>query len=332
MKTALALFLPGLLCVSAVHPLPIYRLFRPPGQHVAGPKATADEKGLLGPVHTVLVWRASIHEEVGKQVEKPAWLCRRVVFDERGNLVERTQYHENGLIDDKWAYTYTADGKPLELAICGLRGSLKQRNVQTYDDDGNHTGWIRYDPDGSIKLRQVCLYDDKGLKTEELAHVGGTALKWRYTHAYDGRGNETESAEYRPDGTRRSKSVRIYDVRGDVVERAWYNLDDSLRKREVCTRDACGRTIELAIYDGEGLLQHKFAYAYDYHGNKVREVVHYPDGYLDRDVVYSYEYDEVGNWTKRTWSKWVTKDDRSYYWPEWAEYRTIRYFPDDRER
>lgn len=46
---------------------------------------------------------------------------------------------------------------------------------------------------------------------------------------------------------------------------------------------------------------------------------------LELPAGLTYEFDAQGNWIKRTTSKWMTKDGKSFYAPAWVDYRTITY-------
>jgi hypothetical protein len=62
-------------------------------------------------------------------------------------------------------------------------------------------------------------------------------------------------------------------------------------------------------------------------GNRVEwTIFEVRDGTISSKLSYVYEFDAKGNWIKRTSSKWVTKDGRSYYEPENVYYRKIMYY------
>ena len=65
----------------------------------------------------------------------------------------------------------------------------------------------------------------------------------------------------------------------------------------------------------------------DEKGNQIEETsFETRDGSIRDKYSRTYEFDARGNWIKRTTSKWVTKDGKSYYAPAYVDYRTITYY------
>ena len=88
-----------------------------------------------------------------------------------------------------------------------------------------------------------------------------------------------------------------------------------------------GNQREELVYSADGSLNQRYLSVLDEKGNEVEETIFEArDGSIRSKHSYAYEFDSHGNWTKRTTSKWVTKDGRSSYEPQYVYYRTITYY------
>jgi hypothetical protein len=116
-----------------------------------------------------------------------------------------------------------------------------------------------------------------------------------------------------------------YDDKKRLTEKHLFGNDGKLRNRSVYKYS--GKEREYLSYSAEGALNQRYLSTLDDKGNEVEETIFETrDGSIRSKYSYAYEFDSNGNWTKRTSSKWVTKDGRSYYEPESVYYQTITYY------
>lgn len=116
-----------------------------------------------------------------------------------------------------------------------------------------------------------------------------------------------------------------YDDQKRLVEKTWINNAGKLWMRYVYKYSGLQR--EELVYSADGSLNQRYVSVLDDKGNEIEETIYEVGGETVRSKhSYAYEFDAKGNWTKRTSSKWVTKDGRSYYEPADVSYRTITYY------
>jgi hypothetical protein len=116
-----------------------------------------------------------------------------------------------------------------------------------------------------------------------------------------------------------------YDDQKRLIEKTWINNDGKLWLRYVYKYS--GNQREGLVYSANGSLNQRYVSVLDDKGNEIEQTSYEVGGEKVRaKYSYSYEFDAKGNWTKRTTSKWVTKDGRSYYEPQNVYYRTITYY------
>lgn len=116
-----------------------------------------------------------------------------------------------------------------------------------------------------------------------------------------------------------------YDDKKRLTEKTWLHNNGKLWLRYVYNYS--GNQKESLVYSADGSLNQRYLVILDDKGNKIEETIFETrDGSVSGKLSYAYEFDSHGNWTKRTTSKWVTKDGRSSSEPQAVYYRTISYY------
>ncbi len=116
-----------------------------------------------------------------------------------------------------------------------------------------------------------------------------------------------------------------YDGQGRLAEEDWYGNEGKLWLRYVYSYK--GNQKEELVYSADGSLNQKYLYTLDNKGNDAEEIIYETKGNAVKSKYsYSYEFDSQGNWTKRTTSKLVTKDGKSFFEPSYLTYHTITYY------
>ena len=87
--------------------------------------------------------------------------------------------------------------------------------------------------------------------------------------------------------------------------------------------------LEFLIYSSDGRLNQKYISTLDKNGLIVEEIsfdvlTQKPNS--DRKYTYSYEFDKKGNWIKKTTSKEVTEEGKTFFKPLYIYYRTLSYY------
>lgn len=201
-------------------------------------------------------------------------------------------------------------------------GTRKPTSMEYYNVQGNLTKRESYDWKGNLSDITVYGYLD-----------GARVSNWN-----------TISREYNPPpmmgvslpGEAKPKYDRryahkfdfTYDNQKRLIEKTWIGNDGKLWMRYVYKYS--GNQKEELVYSANGSLNQHYLAVLDEQGNEIEETIFEGrDGKIRRKNSYAYEFDAKGNWTKRTSSKWVTKDGRSFYEPANVDYRTFTYYGTD---
>lgn len=92
--------------------------------------------------------------------------CEEIVFDENGNVIEKTVYDEENQVKEKYLFTYNNSGKL--TAEQTFEGNHKiSESALTYDEAGNLTKKITYNRDGEVIDYVILRYDENGNMIEQ---------------------------------------------------------------------------------------------------------------------------------------------------------------------
>jgi hypothetical protein len=121
---------------------------------------------------------------------------RSYSYDDKGNITRESHRNENGSPRFLVSRNYDPGGRPTEEVFIDAKGAFTHRNVTTYDDRGNQTGWTLFKKDGTVVqvFRNSFSYDARGNIKEYSSHGSDGTLKTKasFTYEFDDRGNWTK--------------------------------------------------------------------------------------------------------------------------------------------
>lgn len=197
----------------------------------------------------------------------------------------------------------------------------KPSSVDYYDERGQFTRREFYDYKGN--LSQVAVY----------GHVGGERVRSdkMVEHEYNpppvmvAAGPPTVGERPKSDPRYTYRFRYKYDDKGRLVEEAWHHSGGRLWLRYVYKFE--GDKKEELVYSEDGSLNQRYVSMLDSKGNEIEQISYdVKTGSIESRYSYAYEFDSQGNWTKRTTSKWITKDGKEQFAPYYVTYRTITYY------
>jgi hypothetical protein len=198
-------------------------------------------------------------------------------------------------------------------------GSLRERQVTSFDDEGRRRVTVAYGPDGAERSRTEYDYDAAwrqvseraldadGLETRrtdvERDAAGNPVLELRYRgdelrlrteRSFDAEGRWLEVRQYEPDG--RLNEVRTAHAGGGSYDFELYDGDGEVEERGSVRVGPHG-TESMVAFDGAGALAYEIRFTYDADGREVERRDVEADG-SESAIVTRYVLDEVGNWTR----------------------------------
>jgi hypothetical protein len=195
----------------------------------------------------------------------------------------------------------------------------KRNSLENYNEQGNLMRRERYDYKGN--LDDITVY----------GYIDGNRVSQ----------SKTISREYNPppvkinpapgasdkesDPRYQTKFAFKYDAQNRLIEHSWFRSNGERFLRYVY--NYTGNQLEKLVYTEDGTVNQRSISTLDNKGNEIEKTSFDPrDGAPGAKYSYVYELDARGNWTKRTTSTMVTKDESSQPEPLYVHYRKITYF------
>ncbi len=267
-----------------------------------------EDLGLLGNVREVIVEEASVFESASELIEGRRVATERITFESDGLVSQWVEYDRSAEPRSTRQYSHVDGLLTLEEEY---RSARRPFEVTSYQHDlaaGRTTAEVR---------------------------TGGGTLRRTIVYEYVGEGRLEAITEYDPSGTETSQVLYTYTGTEERADR--YDLDGEIASWSIKTSDASGRLAEVALFtSGSEDTPHTISYEYDSHGSVVVEQSSGPVtiGFIvitstpsEKKSSYEYTYDDVGNWTKRVTSVWMSNDDNPQWQATTVTYRSLLYNP-----
>jgi len=244
--------------------------------------ATAQQKSdvsrdqLTGPVHTAQVELAQIEVKDGKEVEVWRRPHQKVVYDKRGNEIERINFKYGGSIENRTVHVIDANGrvsglKEYEADAGGSGERVTYWSKLLYDKKGRLVETRGYNGKG-LTLRTMASYNAAGLLIKETRIADGGAWKETKKYGYDSKRRRT-STLFSTNGKTGGLIEEAHDKSGNLISYKYsspYGQNDQVAKYVF---DAKGREIERS---GEGpYSKSKVVTSYDSKGRVSRRVTQF---------------------------------------------------------
>ena len=250
---------------------------------------TTQAVDLVGPVAII-----SEHHEYPETTERR--LRQTWTFAPDGAAVERvwlTYDVTDGSLRSRQVTTYDEDGHPLASVTMNPDGEPMGQTVYRYDGDGGLVEQATYDADGVETRRVVYERDAAGNAVAEEFWVQG-ALDRRYERQFNEQGLLLEERMFR-DG--RLTEVETYREPGRVADIVRYDDAGEVDATGTLVSSEHG-TEEWIFYDAAGNSTGGFFWTYGDNG-LVRERREVDSEGREIIYTYAYEFDQRGNWVRQ---------------------------------
>lgn len=263
--------------------------------------------GLVGKVAMVVVETAQLLESTSGPVEGPRIAVETMGFGEDGLLRQWTQYGGVGGPGLVHEYTYE-------------NGFLMKEEISTEA--------------GRAVEQTAYVHEDGGARTTVEVRSGRKQLQETVVYERDGAGQLQSVIEYNAQGAVTSRLVYTYSAGVERADR--YDAGGKLVSWSIKKLDGKERPVELSLYSqGAEGSPYTTTYEYDARGNVTLEET---SGQLTLGFVvftsppapmkasYGYAVDDVGNWTKRVKSIWISGGKDPHWQETQTTYRRIGYY------
>jgi YD repeat-containing protein len=287
-------------------------------------QSVVSEDKWVGPVHTVLVEFAELATVNGKEVEINRRSHQKIVYDRRGNEIERINFKPDGSIENRAVQLIDADGhirgwEEYETEADGKKERLTGRSEWIYDEKGNRVE-VRVYNNAELTQRTTASYDLAGHVLEEMMATDNGTWKVTKKHDYDVGGRLTrtlvdtngriELIDQGYDDSDNLMSYKSSSSDGQNGSTTRYAYDASGREIERIGEDALTKSQLITSYDSQGRVSRRVTrfeykrpnmfmshapepgtveFRYQADNQVVEERVYSPEGTLKRRTINSYD-------------------------------------------
>ncbi|MBK9249211.1 MAG: hypothetical protein IPM69_14135 [Ignavibacteria bacterium] len=177
-------------------------------------------------------------------------------FDINGNLLQKSQFNEKGLIDWITYYTYNTNNQQTEVRTYNSKGLSTHKETIRYDTQGNKTEHITYNPDKSVDA---------------------------FTYQYNMRRKGQKRVLYYPETSTELTNEKSSSYNQYLDDRP---RNGAIESKRLYRYDKQGLLLEESLFDAKGGIESHILYSYDLYGNC--------SGYVEYDAtnkpVYKTEF------------------------------------------
>ncbi|MDP8080057.1 hypothetical protein [Phocoenobacter skyensis] len=231
--------------------------------------------------------------------------CEYFLFDNKGNLLEKTVYDElNQPIFEEY-YQYDNNGNKIAEHRY-INGNINNGVSYKYNTNRDNIEEIQY-LNSHILTKITRKYDINHNKIEENTYNVKGGLDYKYGYVYDINNNLIQKNIYRNNGSLEYKEIYQYDKNGNQInKKVVYTEGESKNYRIEYVYNSYGKQIKQVKYDANGSINYTFIYKYDDKNNMIQRS-HYIKNNLNESkqdiLVYqeTSQYDVNRNIIKRTY-------------------------------
>lgn len=205
---------------------------------------------MRGPVRSVRIERAEISSRGGAQVEGPRRLVLTADYSPDGKRVGRESYREDGSVRERSVEVFDDEGRQVEWSRHDAEGGLLDR--RTYVRRGDER--LEYGADGQLLERTVTTWNEARDGMVEVAvYDGAGALVRRDVNTLDKAARKSTWRSYGPEGRLVKQNVHSLNYGGPGrIEQTDYNADGTVAGVRVASSDPAAGELEAVERDAEG--------------------------------------------------------------------------------
>jgi hypothetical protein len=176
-----------------------------------------------------------------------------------------------------------------------LPASKTRYNLYTYNDKGNPTEHIYYDPASSRSDKETFTYNEKGKLTEQVTYFKNGSVCEKTTYKYDAKDNLNEIIWYESGYRLMNRETYRYDKQNNIIEGTHYIGRDTLVGSDTYQYNENGKITGHKSFNSEGIVRDIDTYEYDANDYLIEKKMHSGEPSVCRTFVY--KNNDMGNLT-----------------------------------
>jgi TonB family protein len=275
-----------------------------------------EREKLVGPVQSLRVERVEAPGQPRKTVAAYG-------YDSRGNLTESVVFGSDGTALSKSVSTYDVQGSKTEQSQYKSKDTLISKTIYSHNSAGLVIEADEYDEKNTLRLKTLFSYDEAGRFIEK-RQIRNNELGSKIRYKYNSDGRLSEQVNSNKEGVVQFKAVHLYAPDLIRSEYLLYRNQQAPPVKTMRIRNLKKNSTEIGYYRSSGDTAWKWVFTYDDKDNVSGE--EFTNVAAFDKCSYEYVYDSMGNWTKRTTSRWHQADGNLVPRPGETIYRRISYY------
>jgi hypothetical protein len=211
-------------------------------------------------IKSTTTYRTELGSEMSDNREGKEILIQSVAFDDKGNVLEHSQYFPDGRVEDRVVNEYSTEGKLLEEILFDQDGETAERRTMEYDEKERPAREIKHYQDGAQDFISYS-YDENGHLVEKVYgdDTGWIEKKEKYTYEND---RLISAQEFDDENNLIGETTVVYDSEGKIEETSeWPASEHGGRKFTIYNEKSLIEVIKQ--YSDSDKLIARFTYNYD---------------------------------------------------------------------
>ena len=217
------------------------------------------------------------------------FLFSEIKYDEKGNIIEESNYTSENRLEERKNYKYDENGKLIEEIILHATEDFEEKRKIIRDEKGHSIEEIKEYPDGTTE-RTIIKRDEKENIIEIIELDEDDEQESRQVFTYDERNNLRSHVKLDMDGDIIESTECECDDKGNIIAKKEILPEEGLEVRSEIEYDDRGREIRSTAYNEEGEKISEVEIVYDEQDNHIETVSKdYINRADSRRIVFSYE-------------------------------------------
>lgn len=224
-----------------------------------------------------------------EEEDSAEFLFSEIKYDEKGNIIEETNYTSENRLEEKRTYKYDDKGKLTEEIVLHAAEDFEEKRKIIRNEKGHSVEEIKEYPDGTIE-RTIIKRDDNENIIEIVVLDEDDEQESKQLFKYDEKKNLKSHVKLDMDGEAIEATEFEYDDNGNIISKKEILPEEGIEITSEIEYDEKGREIKSVAYNEDGKKLAEVELIYDEKGNHIETInKDYINRGDSRRITFSYD-------------------------------------------
>ncbi|MBA3284365.1 MAG: hypothetical protein H0U27_04815 [Nitrosopumilus sp.] len=217
------------------------------------------------------------------------FLFSEIKYNEKGNIIEESNYTSENRLEEKRTYKYDENGKLIEETVLHAAEDFEEKRKIIRDEKGHSIEEIREYPDGTTE-KTIIKRDDNENITEIIVLDEDGEQESRQLFKYDDKNNLKSHVKLDMDGEVIEATECECDEHGNIIAKKEILPEEGIEISSETEYDEQGRELRSTAYNEKGQKISEVEIVYDEKGNHIETISKdYINRADSRRITFSYD-------------------------------------------